>query len=100
MRLINVDDLEDMEMETCDTDDSIVIKERVAGRNHIRQIVKDAPTIDAAPIVHAYWIEEGDGYQICSNCGEEHCWADYRATYCDVCGAKMDGKPPVDSKKM
>ena len=39
---------------------------------------------------HGHWIEE-DGYQICSECGEEHHWIDYRASYCDVCGAKMDG---------
>ena len=40
-------------------------------------------------VVHGHWIEE-DGYQICSNCGEEHAWDEYRANYCDVCGAKMD----------
>lgn len=35
------------------------------------------------------WIEE-DGVQICSNCGEEHEWVDYRAPFCDQCGAIMD----------
>lgn len=44
---------------------------------------------DANSVIHAHWIEDGD-YQICSNCGEEHEWGDYRASYCDVCGAKMD----------
>ena len=39
---------------------------------------------------HGYWIEDGD-VQICSECGEEHEWAEYRAPYCDICGAKMDG---------
>lgn len=29
--------------------------------------------------------------QICSNCGEEHEWDAYRASFCDTCGAKMDG---------
>lgn len=38
---------------------------------------------------HGHWIEDGD-VQICSECGEEHEWADYRAPYCDSCGAKMD----------
>lgn len=23
-------------------------------------------------------------------CGEEHEWDEYRAAYCDVCGAKME----------
>ena len=36
----------------------------------------------------AEWLEE-DGYQVCSNCGDEHCWDDYRASYCECCGAKM-----------
>ena len=31
-----------------------------------------------------------DGIQICSECGEEHEWEDYRAPYCDTCGAKMN----------
>lgn len=39
---------------------------------------------------HGHWIEEED-IQICSECGEEHSWQDYRASYCDNCGAKMDG---------
>ncbi len=43
----------------------------------------------AAPVKHGHWIEEGD-IQICSECGEEHSWQDYRASYCDCCGAKMD----------
>lgn len=43
-----------------------------------------------APVVHAYWIEDGDT-QICSNCGEEHEWDTYRANFCDNCGAEMDG---------
>lgn len=47
------------------------------------------PAADVAPVVHAKWIEDGD-VQICSNCGEEHAWAEYRATYCEDCGAKMD----------
>ena len=27
---------------------------------------------------------------ICSNCGEEHCWGEYRTPYCNQCGAKME----------
>ena len=44
---------------------------------------------DRRYVVHGRWLEE-DGVQICSNCGEEHEWADYRASWCDCCGAKMD----------
>lgn len=47
------------------------------------------PAADVAPVVHGRWIEDGN-YQICSNCGAEHAWDEYRASYCEDCGAKMD----------
>ena len=46
---------------------------------------------DYAEVKHGYWIEDGE-YQVCSVCGEEHHWDEYRATYCEDCGAKMDGR--------
>ena len=51
--------------------------------------VLNRPAADVAPVVRAHWIEQ-DGMQICSNCGEEHTWDDFRAAYCDCCGAKME----------
>ena len=50
---------------------------------------KTLSVADVAPVRRGRWIEE-DGIQICSECGEEHEWEDYRAPYCDTCGAKMD----------
>lgn len=47
------------------------------------------PTVDVTQVRRGRWIEE-DGIQICSECGEEHEWEDYRAPYCDTCGAKMN----------
>lgn len=47
------------------------------------------PAADVAPVRRGHWIEE-DGCQICSECGEEHEWDEYRAAYCDVCGAEME----------
>ena len=43
------------------------------------------------PVVRGEWIEDGD-MQICSNCGEEHSWEEYRASYCEDCGAKMESR--------
>ena len=51
--------------------------------------IKSILAADVAPVRRGRWIEE-DGIQICSECGEEHEWEDYRAPYCDTCGAKMD----------
>lgn len=49
------------------------------------------PTADVRLERHGHWIEEENGVIVCSECGEEHEWQDYRATYCEDCGAKMDG---------
>lgn len=44
----------------------------------------------AKEVKHGQWIEDGNGVQVCSECGEEHEWQDFRAPYCDMCGAKME----------
>lgn len=38
---------------------------------------------------HGHWIEYGD-VQVCSECGAEHGWDEYRASFCEDCGAQMD----------
>ena len=54
-----------------------------------RRVRVEVPAADVAPVRRGHWIEE-NGCQICSECGEEHEWDEYRAAYCDVCGAKME----------
>ena len=65
--------------------------------------IKEFPTADVAPVVHAEWIGTwGDGYANgfivyeefeCSRCGCVH-HADGEPTwdYCPHCGARMDGE--------
>ena len=57
-------------------------------------LVEDAPTIDAAPVVHGHWTThrtiEHDGEWYCSACGFEPMVFD-NTPYCGNCGAKMDG---------
>lgn len=48
------------------------------------------PAEDVRPERHGRWIPNEECV-VCSECGEEHCWEDYRASYCEDCGAKMDG---------
>lgn len=64
--------------------------------------IENAPTIDAAPVVHASWIEPvpGDGFPYCGNCKKLALdkglflnpklmdW--HKTKYCPNCGAKMD----------
>ena len=54
------------------------------------QVIMDEPAADVVEVRHGRWIEDWE-CQYCSECGEEHSWETYRAAYCDVCGAKMDG---------
>ncbi len=38
--------------------------------------------------VKGEWKKDGDVF-VCSECGEEHEWIDYLASFCDECGADM-----------
>ena len=55
-----------------------------------RDSLKNAPTVDAVPVVHGRWIRRTDypmKYE-CSECGH---LKDFSRPYCELCGAKMDG---------
>ena len=56
--------------------------------------IDEAPTIEAAPVVHGYWVD----HYICSNCGkwstaglDADVWTSYEPPFCPNCGARMDG---------
>lgn len=58
----------------------------------IAEILTDkVPTADVKEVKHGEWITDKDGFVTCSECGEEHTWDDFRPTFCDTCGARMDG---------
>lgn len=68
--------------------------EKVAEATGIRiadlvDVFAEISAADVAPVRRGHWIEE-NGCQICSECGEEHEWDEYRAAYCDVCGAERE----------
>ena len=59
--------------------------------------VKDAPTVDAAPVVHGQWEKaEYGGFVRCDKCKDvyiDESWlTDGKWNYCPNCGAKMDGE--------
>lgn len=51
--------------------------------------LNELPAADVRPERHGRWIKDESGVIICSECGEEHDWIDYRANFCEQCGAKM-----------
>ena len=65
--------------------------------NYATLILREAPTIDVAPVKHGQW-EKQSGLYSCSECGTT-CPYDVQAdvieywacNYCPNCGAKMDG---------
>ena len=63
-----------------------------AARDAISRAIKmleSLPAADVEPVRHGRWVKDGE-VVVCSECGEEHAWDEYRATYCEDCGAKMD----------
>lgn len=90
MRLIDADELLQKRWKAKDITDGDLY---VIGQG----FVMSAPTIDAAPVVHARWIHPvpGDGAPYCSNCKKySPLWTPYYgfsdSDYCPCCGAKMD----------
>lgn len=63
---------------------------REAKEECLREI-EDAPTVDAVPVVHAQWIEDGSGIIICPECKRGYNLHAKYTHYCPNCGAKMDG---------
>lgn len=65
------------------------------GWNALLKIIKQAPVIVAAPVVHGKWKMVGadkrgrGGIFVCSAC--DKCSA-FTCDYCPNCGAKMDGE--------
>ncbi len=67
----------------------------------LKKKVEDAPTVDAAPVVHGRWDDSGrytfpgGGTAVrCTECGCALTVSEYHLNnwnYCPVCGAKMDG---------
>lgn len=63
----------------------------IAGMVAIRKI-QEAPSVDAAPVVHGRWMIAGRGIRACSECN--HGIREHMACvnhYCPNCSAKMDG---------
>ena len=55
---------------------------------HIERMLDCIPTVDAEPVVHGRWGEDGE----CSKCGFQP-WYEHdihTLSYCPNCGAKMD----------
>lgn len=69
--------------------DADLLKSKIGLHSTIQALIDKLPAADARPERYGRWIKDKSGVLVCSECGEEHEWEDYRATYCEDCGAKM-----------
>ena len=60
--------------------------------DHFLNMIFNAPTVDAVPVVHGRWEFVNDYQSRCTACTEVS-WVDHtnEPNYCPNCGAKMDG---------
>lgn len=67
-------------------------------RQQALQMVKDAPTVEAIPVVHGEWERISNRPKTyirrCSVCSRESytCFSSRDYNFCPWCGARMDGK--------
>lgn len=80
---------------------------RACGLDGLKDVIEDAPTIEAEPVKHGKWerIDPNDhnDYRCeCSNCKSNWVMEDEidEYSYCWVCGAKMDLDEVVDANKI
>lgn len=87
MRLIDADEFPTKHVDTGFDDYGIGFDE---GAQAILDEIKDAPTIDAVPVIHGHWKQDENKRYRCSNC--QAVKDQYYDWFCSYCGAKMDGK--------
>lgn len=59
--------------------------------NYATLILREAPTIDVAPMRHGRWIMHDDEFGLTCECSACHIETMGDGNYCPNCGAKMDG---------
>ena len=69
----------------------------IISSEEVEQAIMNAPTVDAAPVVHGQWVHvpssdmmTGKAYK-CSECNKMR-YGSFMPNYCGNCGAKMDGE--------
>lgn len=92
MRLIDADALRKVHCEDCNYEEQEMCKSDPICATLMW--LDEAPTIEAEPVKHGRWVDNGC-YNTCSVCENSiHAWNDdgdlQEFAYCPNCGAKMD----------
>jgi hypothetical protein len=66
-------------------------QEMCDGISQVKELISEAPTVDAVPVVHGRWIAQDSGRTrfMCSKCKSKNHHGHEK--YCPNCGARMDG---------
>lgn len=91
MRLIYAEDVIKEIDEWLEVVGAVVIGKHLSYYGELLGCIKDAPTVEAVPVVRGKWVGvEYDMFFECSNCGYS---TDYSLTnFCPNCGADMRGE--------
>lgn len=61
--------------------------------SEVERMLRALPAVDAVPVTHGYWKDNGNGTVSCSRCAT---WfpkeREPYLLFCGYCGAKMDGE--------
>ena len=73
------------------------VPEYADGWNAAIEVIDNAPTIEAKPVVHAHWKKISHIRYACSNCKGIDYYDDAESyKYCPFCGAQMDSSEVKD----
>ena len=87
MRLIDAENIERTQLDLCDLGYDICFEVILL------EDIEAAPTIEAEPVRHGYWVKYPHGSGIyCSECHKRRRYKDIHDGYCPKCGAKMRGE--------
>ena len=67
------------------------IMANLAGIADIANLINDQPTADVVEVRHGEWVKI-TSYPMGHKCSECGYIKRYKKPYCEICGAKMDGK--------
>ncbi len=92
-KMIEITAAEYERLQDCIREDDMRIAALIEENKALHQDAKHLNAVDAAPVVHGAWLNNGIHGSVLCRCSECHYdAAAYSFCYCPMCGAKMDGE--------
>lgn len=92
-KMIEISAAEYERLQDCIREDGLRIAALIEENKALHQGAKHLTAVEAAPVVHGTWLNNGIHGSVLCRCSECHYdAAAYSFRYCPICGAKMDGE--------